>query len=165
MIFVTTGTTSFPFHRLVNEVVKNFSPKIHEDGIIQSGAYLMNSPVSHITIQPYFSYQEMVRLIKKARVVISAAGEASVFLILQHSENIPIVVPRLDKYHEHVDDQQLLIARFVRKMGWAKVAYNTHDLLRYLGAGGESRKLTAFSKKRNSLDAMISQLRDFTDAL
>ena len=45
-------------------------------------------------------------MIQKARIVITHGGPASFIMALQEGKT-PIVVPRMSKYNEHVNDHQL----------------------------------------------------------
>lgn len=132
MIFVSCGTVSFPFKRLVDTVIGLFKDNPNEKVIIQSGSYLRKSPANHIIIKPYFTFRKMLKYYQTADLIVSAAGEASTYLILAHATSIPIFFPRLKKYGEHVDDQQKLIGRFIEKYDPAYVAYNTLQLKNYL---------------------------------
>ena len=56
----------------------------------------------------------MNELLDEARIVITHGGPASFIQVLQRKK-IPIVVPRLCKYGEHVNDHQLTFCKKVDK--------------------------------------------------
>jgi len=128
MIFISTGTIYFPFKRLINQVINYYQNNNKEIVIIQSGSSKIKSPAKHIIIKQYFSLKQTIKYLQKANLIISAAGEASVFLTLKHSKNIPIFIPRLKKFKEHVDDQQLIIGKFLQKYKLANVITNISQL-------------------------------------
>lgn len=111
MIFVTVGTHEQPFDRLVktmDELKK--SGEIQEEIIIQTG-YCEYEP-QYCMWKKMFSYQEMVKNVEKARIVITHGGPSSFIMPLQIGK-IPIVVPRQKRYEEHVNDHQLEFVRAV----------------------------------------------------
>ena len=113
MIFVTVGTHEQPFDRLVSYIddLKG-QGIIEEDGIIQTG-YSTYEP-KHCTLSKLLPYSEMVKNVADARIVITHGGPSSFIMPLQVGK-IPIVVPRQEKYGEHVNDHQLLFALEVEK--------------------------------------------------
>ena len=111
MIFVTVGTHEQPFNRLI-ECVDNLKKAgtITEKVIIQTG-YSAYEP-QYCWWKKLFSYQEMLKLVDEARIVITHGGPSSFIMPLQIGK-IPIVVPRQHKYGEHVNDHQVSFSRAV----------------------------------------------------
>ena len=63
------------------------------------------------------SYQQMVKNVADARIVITHGGPASFIMPLQIGKT-PIVVPRQHQFNEHVNDHQVEFARNVaQRMG------------------------------------------------
>ena len=116
MIFVTVGTHEQSFNRLVecvDTLKKNGT--ITEDVIIQTG-YSTYEP-KHCKWQKLFSYQEMLKLVAEARIVVTHGGPSSFIMPLQIGKT-PIVVPRKREFNEHVNDHQVSFARAVaERMG------------------------------------------------
>lgn len=113
MIFVTVGTHEQQFNRLVEEV-----DKLKEDGTIKEEVFIQTG---FSTYEPKYcqwskliSYKEMNNKIKEARIVITHGGPASFIAPLQIGK-IPIVVPRQEKYGEHVNDHQFEFAKNVEE--------------------------------------------------
>ena len=105
MIFVTVGTHEQGFERLIKKVddlVKD--GKIKEDVVMQIG-FTQYKP-KYCKWQKLFPYSEMKEMMQKARIVITHGGPASFIMALQEGKT-PIVVPRMAKYNEHVNDHQL----------------------------------------------------------
>lgn len=111
MIFVTVGTHEQPFNRLV-ECVDDLKKDgtIAEDVIIQTG-YSTYEP-KYCKWQKLFPYQEMLKLVDEARIVITHGGPSSFIMPLQNGK-IPIVVPRRHEFNEHVNDHQVSFAKVV----------------------------------------------------
>lgn len=111
MIFVTVGTHEQPFDRLVKYVddLKK-DGTITEDVIIQNG-YSTYEP-QYCKWQKLFPYQEMIKLVDSARIVITHGGPSSFIMPLQIGKT-PIVVPRRYEFNEHVNDHQVSFAKSV----------------------------------------------------
>lgn len=111
MIFVTVGTHEQPFNRLIecmDDLKKDGT--IAEEVIIQTG-YSTYKP-KYCNWQNLFPYQEMIKLVDEARIVITHGGPSSFIMPLQIGKT-PIVIPRRHEFNEHVNDHQL---KFVRKV-------------------------------------------------
>mgnify|MGYP005789044985 FL=1 len=116
MIFVTVGTHEQPFNRLV-ECMDGLKKDgtITEEVIIQTG-YSTYEP-KYCKWQKMFPYQEMIKLVDKARIVITHGGPSSFIMPLQIGKT-PIVVPRKHEYNEHVNDHQVEFSKAVaERMG------------------------------------------------
>lgn len=109
MIFVTVGTHEQPFNRLV-EYMDQWAETHDEEVIIQTG-FSTYEP-KHCKWQKLFTYQEMVGMVDKARIVITHGGPSSFIMPLQVGK-IPIVVPRRKKFDEHVNDHQAFFCKAV----------------------------------------------------
>lgn len=113
MIFVTVGTHEQPFDRLLKEMDRLVETGvIAEEVFIQSG-YTDYEP-KHCKWSKLLPYSDMERYVKEARIVITHGGPSSFIMPLQVGKT-PIVVPRQEKYGEHVNDHQLNFALEVEK--------------------------------------------------
>ena len=113
MIFVTVGTHEQPFNRRVKTV-----DELKRDGIIAEDV-IMQTGFS--TYEPKYCqwsklipYQQMIKNVEDARIVITHGGPASFIMPLQIGKT-PIVVPRQHRFDEHVNDHQVEFARNVAK--------------------------------------------------
>lgn len=104
MILVTVGSSDFQFDRLIRgiEVIET-----DEEILVQHGPSTVR-PKGAMCV-PYLAFHELVEAVRNARVVITHAGVGSV-LVAQMNGKKPIVVPRLARYGEVVDDHQLHFA-------------------------------------------------------
>ena len=111
MIFVTVGTHEQPFNRLV-EYIDNLVGEgvITEEVVMQTG-YSTYEP-KHCKFGKLIPYQEMIKNVQDARIVITHGGPASFIMPLQFGK-IPVVVPRQKKFNEHVNDHQLEFSKAV----------------------------------------------------
>ena len=105
MIFVTVGTHEQPFNRLVKKIDDLVADgTIKEKVVIQTG-FSTYQPV-HCDNHKMMSFEEMQSTLKEARIVITHGGPSSFIEALQFGK-VPIVVPRQEKYHEHVNNHQV----------------------------------------------------------
>lgn len=109
MIFVTVGTHEQPFNRLLKFVDGLKQKDIITENVIMQTGFSTYEPHSCIH-ERMFSYSEMEKYIKEARIVITHGGPSSFMMPLQIGK-IPIIVPRQKKYGEHVNDHQLIFAK------------------------------------------------------
>lgn len=127
MIFVTVGTHEQPFDRLVKKV-----DDLKKDGIIKEEVFIQTG---FSTYEPKYCqwsklipYQQMVKNVAEARIVITHGGPASFIMPLQIGK-IPVVVPRQHQFDEHVNDHQVEFARNVaQRMGTIITVENIETL-------------------------------------
>ncbi len=111
MIFVTVGTHEQQFNRLVEYIDKlKSSGAIDEEVIIQTGFSIYEPKAC--TWSKLYPYQQMLKYVEDARIVITHGGPSSFIMPLQIGK-IPIVVPRKKEFEEHVNDHQVNFCRIV----------------------------------------------------
>lgn len=109
MIFVATGTQKFQFNRLLSKIdVLIDDNKISEDVFAQVGhsTYVPK----HYSYGKFLSKEDYEKNMESASVVISHGGVGTILEARDMGKKV-IVVPRLSKYGEHVDDHQLDITK------------------------------------------------------
>ena len=113
MIFVTVGTHEQPFDRLVKKVddLKRENV-IKEEVIIQTGFSTFEP--KYCQWSKMIPYQQMVKNVEQAHIVITHGGPASFIMPLQIGKT-PIVVPRQHRYNEHVNNHQVDFCHNVEK--------------------------------------------------
>ena len=116
MIFVTVGTHEQPFNRLIQKI-----DELKKDGTIQDEVIIQTGfstyEPKHCQWSKSLPYQQMVKNVADARIVITHGGPASFVMPLQIGKT-PIVVPRQHQFDEHVNDHQVDFSRNVaERMG------------------------------------------------
>ncbi|RHB86901.1 glycosyltransferase [Streptococcus lutetiensis] len=113
MIFVTVGTHEQPFNRLIKEV-----DRLVETGIIKDEVFIQTG---YSTYEPKFckwssliSFDKMNELMQTSDIIITHGGPATFMSAIANSKK-PIVVPRQEKYDEHVNDHQVDFAHQVKE--------------------------------------------------
>jgi UDP-N-acetylglucosamine transferase subunit ALG13 len=101
MIFVTVGTNEARFDRLLHAF--EWGP-LDEELVVQHGP----SPIRPrgATCVDYLPYDELGATVRRARVVVTHAGVGSIMTALANGKR-PVVVPRLRRFGEAVDDHQM----------------------------------------------------------
>ena len=109
MIFVTVGTHEQQFNRLIKKI-----DQLKKDGHIKDDVFIQTGFSNYIPEscdwKKFLYYEEMIQKIKDAKIVITHGVPSSFILPLQY-EKTPIVVPRMKKYDEHVNDHQVEFCR------------------------------------------------------
>lgn len=130
MIFVTVGTNKFSFNRLIKKI-----DELIRDGKITEKVVMQ---IGHSTYEPKYaswfrfeSYEKIKELTKKARLVITHAGVGSILTSLSFNK-ITIVVPRMKKFNEHIDDHQVELARELSKESKVLVVFDVEQLYKFL---------------------------------
>jgi beta-1,4-N-acetylglucosaminyltransferase len=154
MILVTTGTNGSPFDRLLREIE---GIEVEEDIVVQHGPSSLRP--SNARCVDYVPFDELVRLVREARIVISHGGVGSILVAMINGRQ-PLVVPRLARYAEVVDDHQLDLARRLAQANAITIVENPEHLPELVrSANGSS---AAGSKQTGSL---VSDLRDYLRAV
>ncbi len=123
LIFVTVGHHPEGFERLVRKL-DEIAPEIGEEIIIQAGSTKYQP--RNMQFFSFKSYEEVLKLMKEARVVVCHGGGV-VIDVLRLGKPL-IIVPRQKKYNEVIDDHQVLLAERLKEEGKAQVIYNMEDL-------------------------------------
>ena len=107
MIFVTIGTQTSNFNRLLWEI----------DHLAVKEKIIVQSPINYnfqnkkIEQNKLLTQAQYDKTLKEARLVITHAGVGSILSALKLHKKI-IACPRLSKYGEHINDHQLEIAKY-----------------------------------------------------
>lgn len=113
MIFVTVGTHEQQFNRLIEKIDELKRDNIIEDEVFIQTGYSTYEP-KYCEWSKLIPYSEMIQRVKEARIVITHGGPASFIMPLQEGK-IPVVVPRQEKYEEHINDHQVEFAKFIEE--------------------------------------------------
>ena len=126
MILVLLGTQNNSFVRLLEAIQKNIDEKIITDEVIvQAGFTKIES--KDMKILSLIDKEELSKLQDEADLIITHGGVGSIISSLKKGKKV-IVVPRLKKYDEHVNNHQLQIARRFEQEGYVKHVINLKNL-------------------------------------
>lgn len=114
MIFVTVGTQKQQFVRLL-DLLENSKELLNDEIVVQAGHTEYES--SKMKLIDFISYEEMEKYVDDSEFVICHGGVGSIFTALKRGKKV-LVVPRLSKYKEHINDHQLEICEQLEKDGY-----------------------------------------------
>ncbi len=131
MILVTVGTEQYPFNALLDWVGALMQAGFiapEEEVVVQYGA-CTRFP-DRVKIYQRLPESEFKALVAQARLVIAHCGEGTALLL--KTFNVPyVLVPRTQRWGEHVDNHQLEMAAALEKQGVA-IARSPADLIHFL---------------------------------
>jgi len=154
MMFLTVGT-QFPFDRLVKAVDKAVEAgKLQEEVCAQVGDSLYR-PRNFETVS-YMEKRLFDENVHKASSIIGHAGMGCITMAMDNHKPL-LVMPRLKKYREAVNDHQLGIAKKFEGLGYLLAAYSEEDLLDKIGL------LKSFVPRRREVNsqAVIARISTF----
>ena len=121
MIFLTVGT-QFPFDRLVQAVDNIFEEALlGEEIFAQIGASLYKP--RNFECVSCLDKRLFERWVQKASAIIGHAGMGTITMALDNEKPI-LVMPRLRRYAEVVNDHQVAIAQRFEQLGHILAAYS-----------------------------------------
>lgn len=114
-IFVSIGTDVHPFERMIDWVDEFLeqNPALADSTLVQHGP---TRPTRLARNRPYLDYEDLMDTFRRATVVVSHGGPATIFEARAHG-HLPIVVPRNPDHGEHVDGHQQRFARHLADDG------------------------------------------------
>ena len=124
MIFVTVGTHNQGFDRLV-KAADLYAAGTPEQVVIQKGA--SSYAPQHAESFDFAPSQRIHELSAAARVIVTHAGAGSILTSLTTAATV-VVVPRLKRYGEHLDDHQLELAEALHREGKAHLLTDLAEL-------------------------------------
>ncbi len=119
MITVTLGTIPFPFNRVISWLdILLDSQIITEPIFIQHGVTDISAIAKHPLVKalPLLDSASLMQTAKDSRLVISHAGQGSTRAFIEQGASL-ILLPRLARYGEHIDNHQLIYAESIKDLG------------------------------------------------
>ncbi|MEM9927482.1 MAG: glycosyltransferase [Cyanobacteria bacterium P01_D01_bin.50] len=119
MITVTLGTIPFSFDRAIG-----WLDSLLETGVISESVFVQHgitdvsalAKYMHVVTAPIVETSLLKKKVEKSRLIISHAGQGSTRGLANQGACF-VLLPRLARYKEHIDDHQLWFARDVEKLG------------------------------------------------
>jgi UDP-N-acetylglucosamine transferase subunit ALG13 len=121
VIFVTVGTHQQPFERLL----EGLSGLGAERCVVQHGHG--SPPSGTARAVAFMPFDEVQRDLETCEVVITHAGVGSI-LAARRLGHLPVVVPRMKRFGEHVDDHQAELTRALASTGQVLPAWDIAKL-------------------------------------
>ena len=158
MIFLTVGT-QFPFDRLVKAV-----DDVFDEGLIDEEIFAQIGETSYKprNFESAASLEKKAfdKRLKEASGIIGHAGIGTITMALKNHKPL-LVMPRMKRYREHVNDHQVDTARKFEELGHILAVYDAKDLLNGI------RKLKNFvpTERKANPEAVADRIRRFLNSL
>ncbi len=115
IVFITVGSTNFQLDRVLSSIDQILVKEKHNYYVIaQIGKSEYKWQYKKIKIIDYLAPNKLISNIKQADKIISHGGPISIYQIAIYAKNMPLIVPRLAQFKEHVDNHQLHFAKFLQ---------------------------------------------------
>ena len=161
MIFVTVGTHEQPFNRLIKKVDELVAEGLIREEVIMQTGFSTYEP-KYCKWQKMMSFDEMQQNLKNARIVITHGGPSSFIETLQFGK-VPIVVPRQEKFHEHINNHQVDFTKLIaERMNNIIPVYNINNLLNIVNNYNKISKTknTGESSNNNFFNEKLTKIID-----
>lgn len=158
MIFLTVGT-QFPFDRLVKAIDDILDRRLINEKIFAQMGKSSYKPRNFEAV-PSLENSLFDKYMREASQVISHAGVGTIITALEHNKPL-LVMPRLKKYGEHVNDHQCNIAKKFEQEGYLLATYDVKELPEKI------EKLKSFvpQKRQTQTQQVIERISKFLDDL
>jgi UDP-N-acetylglucosamine transferase subunit ALG13 len=160
MIFLTVGTL-FPFDRLVRAIDEAFDKGLIDEELFAQIGESSYKPRNFESVASLAKGLFDERL-KQASGVIGHAGVGTIAIAIDNNKPL-LVMPRLRKHNEHVNDHQVAIARKFSELGHILVADDVEDLpdgIRRLKNFVPKERIAAPSTVADRIRRFLNSLRD-----
>lgn len=122
MIFITVGSRSFQFNRLLKAVDDAIdSGKITDEVFGQIGSSLYK--VKHFETVAFLSHDEFNDKLNECDIVLTHGGTGVIVNSVKMGKRV-VAVPRLAQYNEVVDDHQIQLIRAFGKLDMVVPCYD-----------------------------------------
>lgn len=119
MILMTLGTINFQFDRAIAWLdILLKQGIISEPVFVQHGISDVSALAKYplVTAEPIVESRRMIALVDDSRLVLSHAGQGSTRMLAARKASF-VLLPRLKKYAEHIDNHQLGFAQAIEQFG------------------------------------------------
>lgn len=126
LVFATVGNPTQPFDRFVRWMDEQVGARMKKSEVlIQVGTSKVRP--THCQWIDFIPMDGFVEMVGRAQVVVCHGGQGSILTCLQSGKR-PIIIPRLQKFDEHINDHQLEIVEEFSKRKLIDAVYEERDL-------------------------------------
>lgn len=126
MIFVTVGSRSFQFNRLLKALDDAISEKKISDEIFAQIGSSDYKPVNFEFVD-FLNHDQFNEQISKCDIVITHGGTGVIINSIKMNKKV-IAVPRLKQFNEAVDDHQIQLVKQFEKMQLIEACYDINKI-------------------------------------
>lgn len=158
MIFVTVGGDTHSFSRLLGGLKKLIiQGEVKDEVIIQSGN--TKCLIDGYQCFDFVDIDKFEQLVEQSDLIIGHAGGGTVATALKFNKPL-IVMPRLKKFKEHVDDHQLELAEALAKQGRIISLYRIGQLKEAIDKVAEFKSKNFSNKKHEIVKTIEDYCQD-----
>ena len=148
MILVTLGTQDKQFYRLLDGIQKAIDEGYIKEKVIVQAGYSKDYKTNDMEIFDLISMDEMDKLMKKCRILITHGGVGSIISGLKYDKKV-IAIARLKKYGEHTNDHQLQIIDNFSNAGYILKLENVDDIGKLIDEAKKFKPEKYISNQKN----------------
>ncbi len=127
MIFITTGSRSFQFNRLLEVVDKSIeNGTISDEVFAQVGS--SDYPIQNYKYKDFLNHDEFNQNLKKCDIVLTHGGTGVIVNSVKMGKRV-VAVPRLAKYGEVIDDHQIQLVKAFAQMEMVTPCYECTSVM------------------------------------
>jgi len=158
LIFVTVGTHTQSFNRLLKEIDRLAGEKKIKEKIV--------AQIGHSSYEPkkiewfrFTDFKKLNSLYKNARLIVAHGGAGCILNGLSNNKPV-IAVPRLKKYNEHVNDHQLDLVKQLEKKKKVIAVYDIRKLKDAISTALKNKRVKKLKTKSRICDEIDLFLKD-----
>lgn len=155
MIFVAVGTQKFPFNRLLRQIDDLVARNVIREPVIAQTGNSDYQPKNY-EYRRFFQKDDFEDHVKSCDLLITHSGVATIITGLRYEKKV-IVVPRLCKFAEHVDDHQVQIAQSFSRQNLVFMCGEKDDLADLL----RDVRHHSFSKYVSQRNLVVQTIREY----
>ena len=159
MIFVAVGTQKFQLNRLLKAV-----DELKERGQLKDEVFAQTGHSDYIprnyAYQDFLSRDDFQDCISRCDLLITHSGVATIIAGLKLRKSV-VVVPRLARFGEHVDDHQLQIAQSFAEKNLLLMCEDPENL----GETVERARTHSFAEYVSQRDLMVKTIREYLETI
>lgn len=156
MMFVTVGTHTQSFNRLLKEIDRLVGNKTIKEKVVAQIGHSNYEP-KNIEWFRFTSFEKLNKLYKSSRVFVTHGGAGSILNGLSNGKPV-IAVPRLKKYSEHVNDHQIDLVKSLEKKEKIIAVYNIKNLSDAISSAKKIGRIRTKNKICNEIENFLKRL-------
>ena len=162
MILVMLGTQNNSFERLLKKMDELIEKKVIDEKVIVQSGYT-NYESKNMRIFDLIPQGELERYQEQADLIITHGGVGSIVSSIKKGKKV-IAVPRLHRYHEHVNDHQKQIVEAFDKKGYI-IGIQRIDELRKAIIRAQEFEPKKYEDQEKSNSKILEIIEDFIEKI